>query len=238
MANTLRIRYIKELYHFRALPHTMLGVFAHPDDESLLMGGTLALAHGEGIHTSLVTVTRGELGGKFSGIYGKKLGILRSHELVDAARILSIDSLHQMNFPDKGVRGAQREVRDALIDIISKNKPQIIITHDGFDLTQHRDHLATARAVVDATTKMRPQWTYRIFFATLKPSADHVTYALDIQNHSNAKIQACSAHTSQGLFCHMRLPLSVYYALNHFEYFVPYENETKADHKRHHSDKK
>lgn len=215
-----------------------MGVFAHPDDESLLMGGTLALAHGEGMHTSLVTVTRGELGGKFSGIYGKKLAIIRSRELIDAARILSVESLYNMKVPDKGVYSAQRKVRNALIDIISKNKPSVIITHDGFDLSQHRDHLATARAVVDATTKIRPQWTYRVFFATLKPNADRVTYALDIQNHSNAKIQACSAHTSQGLFHHMRLPLSVYYALNHFEYFIPYENETKADGKRHHSDKK
>lgn len=238
MANILQIHHINELCPFRDLPHAMMGVFAHPDDESLLMGGTLALAHGEGVYTSLATVTRGELGGKFSGIYGKKLAILRSHELVDAARILSIDSLHQMNFPDKGVHGAQQEVRDALIDIISKNKPSVIITHDGFDLTQHPDHLATARAVIDATTQMRPQWTYRVFFATLKPNADHMTYALDIQNHSNVKIQACSAHASQGLFHHTRLPLSVYYALNHFEYFIPYENETKANHKRHHSDKK
>ena len=238
MANILQIRHNKEFCHFFGLPRTMLGVFAHPDDESLLMGGTLALAHGEGVHTSLVTVTRGELGGKFSGIYGKELAMMRSHELVDAVRILSIESLHQMKFPDKGVHGAKREVRNALIDIISKNKPQLIITHDGFDLTQHRDHLATAQAVIDATTQIHPQWTYRVFFATLKPNADHVTYALDIQNHSNVKIQACNAHASQGLFRHTQLPLGVYYALNHFEYFMPYEHETKADDKRHHSDKK
>lgn len=43
-------------------PLKLMGVLAHPDDESLGIGGTLAKYAGEGVETYLVTATRGERG--------------------------------------------------------------------------------------------------------------------------------------------------------------------------------
>jgi LmbE family N-acetylglucosaminyl deacetylase len=217
-----------------------MGVFAHPDDESLLAGGTLALARAEGIRSLLVTVTRGERGGKFSGIYGKRLAITRTHELVRAAAALNITTVHHLQIPDMGVRKARVEARNTLIDIISRNTPQIIVTHDPLDTSQHSDHIATARAVVGAVTHINPSWPHVILFAAFKPNADRLTYALDIDSCRDIKMLACQAHASQGLFrvATSSIPVDVYYAVNHFEYFIPYENETTADVKRHHTDKK
>lgn len=45
-----------------ALPSRLLAVFAHPDDESMGMGGTLAKYAAEGVETYLVCATRGERG--------------------------------------------------------------------------------------------------------------------------------------------------------------------------------
>lgn len=215
-----------------------MGIFAHPDDESLLIGGTFALAHEEGWQTTLVTVTRGELGGRFSGIYGKKLATVRSRELKDAARLLHIDSLHAWDFSDKGVSQAKKAVTARLIELISKYKPRILITHDRSDPSQHPDHIATAQAVIDAVRKMRRQWKQGVLFAMLRPSPGHLTYAIDIATYRETKIRACRAHASQGLFRQMRLPVDLYYALNHFEYFKRYEKEPTMDDKRHHPNKK
>lgn len=221
MSTITRIRHIKELFPFRGLPHTIMGVFAHPDDESLLAGGTFALAHAERIRSLLVTVTRGERGGKFSGIYGKKLATIRTRELARAAAILNINTVHHLQIPDMGVRKARSEARNTLIDIIRRNTPQIVVTHDPFDTSQHPDHIATARAVIDAVTHVNPSWAYAILFAAFKPNADRLTYALDIDAYRDVKIQACRAHVSQGLFHIVKssIPIDVYYAVNHFEYF-------------------
>ena len=68
----------------------LMGVLAHPDDESLGIGGTLARYAGEGVETYLVTATRGERG-RF-GESGKKpppdvVGRVREAELREAARV-------------------------------------------------------------------------------------------------------------------------------------------------------
>ena len=69
-------------------PLKLMGVLAHPDDESLGIGGTLAKYAGEGIETYLVTATRGERG-RF-GESGEKpppdvVGRVREAELREAA---------------------------------------------------------------------------------------------------------------------------------------------------------
>lgn len=240
MASIARIRHIKELFPFHDSLHGLLGIFAHPDDESLLAGGMFALAHIERIRSVLVTVTQGELGGKYSGIFGKKLAITRLRELAAATRILDIDSLVQLAIPDQGVEKRRRDVRNTLIDIIVNRTPQIIITHDPFDMSQHPDHIAAGRATVDALKKVNPSWPHIIVFAAMKPAFNRKTYALDIDPCRDIKMKACQAHTSQGLFHAVQssIPIDVYYKVNHFEYFIPYENEKTADNKRHHSDKK
>ena len=222
MTTITKIRHIKALFPFHGLPHTILGVFAHPDDESLLMGGTFALAHTEGLRSLLVTVTQGECGGKFSGVYGKTLASTRTHELRRAATILKITTEYHLEFPDKGVKNIRFEVKDTLVDIISRNTPHIIVTHDPLDISQHPDHIATAKAVVDAVTHIHPSWAHAVLFAAFTPKTDRFTYALDIDDYRNVKIQACKEHVSQGLFDAARLPvpIDVYYAVNHFEYFI------------------
>lgn len=238
MTTFVQIDHINDLFFNYPKPHSLMGVFAHPDDESLLMGGTFALAHVQQVRTSLIVVTRGELGGKFSGIYGKELSIIRSRELIRAARTLDIDTLTHLRFPDKGVHTATQEVKDTLVTHILENKPQVLVTHDRFDLTQHPDHLATAQAVIDAVTAIQSQMTCSLFFSTLKPDADRRTCAMDLSQYSEIKAQACNDHVSQRIASYQQTPLAIYYALHHFEYFMLYDKEKGSADKRYSSDKK
>ena len=71
----------------------LMAVLAHPDDESVGLGGTLARYAAEGIETSLVCATRGELGwaGEPAAYPGPlALGRLREAELLAAADALGV----------------------------------------------------------------------------------------------------------------------------------------------------
>ena len=84
----------------------LLAVLAHPDDESLGFGGTLAKYAAEGIETYLVTATRGERG-RF-GSLGEggdpvEVGRVREAELRAAAAVLGIREVSVLGFPDGAV---------------------------------------------------------------------------------------------------------------------------------------
>lgn len=84
----------------------LLAVLAHPDDESLGFGGTLARYAAEGVETYLVTATRGEAG-RF-GERGKsgdpaEVGRVREDELHAAAHVLGIREVSILQYPDGAV---------------------------------------------------------------------------------------------------------------------------------------
>ena len=81
----------------------MLCVLAHPDDESLGLGGMLAKYASEGIETYLITATRGERGwlGDDSTYPGlETLGKDREAELLAAARVLGIRRVDFLDYID------------------------------------------------------------------------------------------------------------------------------------------
>ena len=83
-----------------------MAVFAHPDDESLGMGGTLARCAAEGIETYLVTATRGERGRYREHRDGdqhpgpEKLGRIREAELRAAAQVLGLREVSLLGYMD------------------------------------------------------------------------------------------------------------------------------------------
>src|SRR5689334_21590189 len=81
---------------------TILAVFAHPDDESLACGGTLARLADAGARVVLLCASRGEKGSVSDRalVAGEDLGIVRSHELHEAAKILGIAEVLILEHPD------------------------------------------------------------------------------------------------------------------------------------------
>src|SRR5215475_4415058 len=86
----------------------LMAVLAHPDDESLGTGGTLAKYAAEGVETSLVTATRGERG-RFHGHPTdapehpgfQELGRIREKELRGAVAALGIRDLALLDYEDQ-----------------------------------------------------------------------------------------------------------------------------------------
>src|SRR6185436_20526654 len=84
-------------------PLKLMAIFAHPDDESLGLGGALAKFVAEGVETYLVCATRGERGwtGEEKDNPGlEALGRLREAELRSACAILKIREVMLLDYID------------------------------------------------------------------------------------------------------------------------------------------
>src|SRR5436189_6272028 len=97
----------------RAEPLSLLAVEPHPDDESIGMGGTLARYSAEGVRTTLVTATRGEVGEILDKDLDPKeaaprLAAIREGELRNALKILGVTELAFFGYEDSGMAGLPR----------------------------------------------------------------------------------------------------------------------------------
>jgi LmbE family N-acetylglucosaminyl deacetylase len=142
----------------------LLAVLAHPDDESLGFGGTLARYAHEGVETYLVTATRGEAG-RF-GSLGKsgdpvEVGRVREAELHAAAAVLGIREVSILGYPDGAVdRVAPAIAISAIASHIRRIRPHVIVTFGPDGAYGHPDHIAisqftTAAALCAADSEYR-----------------------------------------------------------------------------------
>lgn len=133
----------------------LLAVLAHPDDESLGFGGTLAKHAVEGGETYLVTATRGERG-RF-GSLGKRgdpaeVGRVREAELRAAAAELGIREVSLLGYPDGAVD--QVEVTTAVRAVVSQIRriqPDVVVTFGPEGAYGHPDHIAISQITTAAT---------------------------------------------------------------------------------------
>jgi LmbE family N-acetylglucosaminyl deacetylase len=128
----------------------LMAVLAHPDDESLGFGGTLARYAGEGVETSLVTATLGEAG-RYHGIApgneghpgGEALARIREAELRAAAAVLGVRDLSLLGYRDQELdRADPREAIGRIVTHLRRVRPHVVLTfaHDG--AYGHPDHVA------------------------------------------------------------------------------------------------
>jgi LmbE family N-acetylglucosaminyl deacetylase len=124
----------------------LLFVLAHPDDETLGNGGTIARYADEGIETHLVTATGGEKGwfgdpDQYPG--PQELARIRESELNNAAKILGLASVSLLGYEDGDLANASTpEVVGKIVSHIRRVRPQVVVTFDQNGLYGHPDHIA------------------------------------------------------------------------------------------------
>lgn len=133
----------------------LLAVLAHPDDESLAAGSTLAHYAAEGVRVHLVTATRGERGRWFDGTdrpSDGEVGVRREAELHAAASDLGIEQVRVLGYPDGGLDGVDhRQVTAGIVDEIRSFAPHVVLTFDPFGAYGHPDHIAISQLTTAAT---------------------------------------------------------------------------------------
>jgi LmbE family N-acetylglucosaminyl deacetylase len=133
----------------------LLAVLAHPDDESLGFGGTLAKYAAEGVETYLVTATRGERG-RF-GPLGKggdpvEVGRAREAELRTAAVVLGIREVSLLDYPDGAVDQVESTTAiRAVVSHIRRIQPDVVVTFGPEGAYGHPDHIAISQFATAAT---------------------------------------------------------------------------------------
>jgi LmbE family N-acetylglucosaminyl deacetylase len=139
----------------------LLCVLAHPDDESLGTGGTLAKYHAEGIETFLITGTRGEKGwwGEEKDYPGPEaLGKVREEELQCAARTLGIQEVIILDYVDGDLDLADPgEVIGIIAHHIRRIKPDVVATFAPEGAYGHPDHIAISQWSTAALIKAASQ---------------------------------------------------------------------------------
>ena len=153
----------------------LLLVHAHPDDETINNGVTMAKYAALGAQVTLVTCTRGEEGevlvnelANLASDKDDKLGEHREIELKDAMDELGIKDFRFLGAPskkwrDSGMMGTPAndrgdvfwqadldEASDELVKIILEIKPQVLITYDEFGGYGHPDHIKAHRVAMRA----------------------------------------------------------------------------------------
>jgi LmbE family N-acetylglucosaminyl deacetylase len=132
----------------------LLCIFAHPDDESLTCGGTLARYASEGVETSLIVATRGERGwfGDWRDYPGEKvLGVIREQELRHACEELGIARLDFLDYCDGDVDLADETKMVAkLVRLLREIRPHVVITFGPEGLYGHPDHIAISQFTTSA----------------------------------------------------------------------------------------
>src|SRR5215467_596941 len=109
----------------------LLAVLAHPDDESLGFGGTLARYSAENVETYLVTATRGERGRFFSperNTVPAEIGRVREAELRAGAVVLGVREVCILGFPDGSVDQIDAGVAiPAIVQHIRRVRRQVVV---------------------------------------------------------------------------------------------------------------
>lgn len=130
-----------------------MAVLAHPDDESLGVGGTLAKYASEGVDVFLVTATRGDAG-RYRGLPPtdpghpgpETLAKIRETELRTAASALGVREVSLLDYRDQQLDSANpREAVAAIVGHVRRIQPDVVITFGPDGAYGHPDHIAISQ---------------------------------------------------------------------------------------------
>ncbi|MFD0775941.1 N-acetyl-1-D-myo-inositol-2-amino-2-deoxy-alpha-D-glucopyranoside deacetylase [Streptomonospora algeriensis] len=179
----------------------LLLVHAHPDDESIVTGATMAKYAAEGAEVTLVTCTRGEEGeiippelAHLGPHRDDTLGEYRIGELDKACLALGVRDHRLLGGPgryrDSGMMGAStndrpgcfwqadtEEAAHQLATVIREVRPQVVVTYDSNGGYGHPDHIQAHRVTVRAFEKAHERalpgtpWQARKLYAIAQPQS-------------------------------------------------------------------
>lgn len=149
-----------------------MAVLAHPDDESLGVGGTLAKYAAEGVATSVVTATRGQRG-RYRGHRdppehpgAEALGRIREDELRRAALALGVGDVTVLDYMDQELdRADPARIVGEIAHHIRRFRPHVVLTFAPDGAYGHPDHIAVSQFTTAAIVAAA-------YTGSIAPSAD------------------------------------------------------------------
>jgi N-acetylglucosamine malate deacetylase 2 len=204
--------------------YRMLGVFAHPDDESFGMGGTIAKYAAQGQAFGIVTFTRGERSTAGTSLQHtpQELAATRVAELERAVSILGGSLFRVHGYPDSGLANIpQGELVEQVISAVREFRPHVIFTFDGGGISGHPDHVAASTATTTGFHSTAPagltasyEGPLRLYYVAVPERItiplsqtfgvrmagvpeERLTCAIDVSEYLLVQLSAVSAHATQ-----------------------------------------
>ena len=149
---------------------TILGVWAHPDDETYLAAGLLARAAAEGDRVVVVTATKGEGGSWDEKRWpSETMGEVRAMELEESLRILGVKEHHWLGYIDASCHEIPLEEGTTKIQtFIEEIRPDTVLTFGPDGMTGHKDHQAVCAWTTEAFHRSAPSGA-KLYYATTTP---------------------------------------------------------------------
>jgi LmbE family N-acetylglucosaminyl deacetylase len=159
---------------------TVLGVWAHPDDEAYLSGGLMALARDAGSRVVCVTATRGELGTADPWTWPPQmLAAQRTGELARCLEVLGVTEHRWLRYADGGCAGVDpAEPVGRLATLIDQIRPDTVLTFGPDGVTGHPDHRAVSAWTTAAFDEAAPAGA-RLLYAAVPESFATTWASLD-----------------------------------------------------------
>ncbi len=190
---------------------TVIGIFAHPDDEALGPSGTLALlAQDHDVY--LICVTSGEAAGR---THEEKLiiGEQRRNELLTSAKILGVKEVFFLGYEDGELKNnCYHQLADDISQKVEDLRPDTLMTFELRGVSGHTDHIAVAFITtfvfkrysflkklmyyVTAKAKSEQRDDYFIYFPK-GYEREEVDEIVNVEKVWETKVKAMHAHISQ-----------------------------------------
>jgi LmbE family N-acetylglucosaminyl deacetylase len=166
---------------------TLLGVWAHPDDESYLSSILMSRVASAGGRVVMASATRGEGGGSGDP---RELAALRERELRTAMSHLGVDDVRFLGYADGHCATVDAEAGiGSIVALIEDVQPDVMVTFGPDGITGHPDHIAVSRWATAAACALGHD---ELLYATMTDDFARQHHAL----HSSIGIwMGGSAHT-------------------------------------------
>lgn len=137
----------------------LAAVFAHPDDDTYGLAGTLVLAERD-IEYTLIVATSGEAGPISDPTLASRenLARVREDEERAALRVAGVEkaNLHFLRYPDGALKDVPRdELVQRIADVLQPTRPHVVVTFGPEGITKHDDHITIGAAATEAFHRAR-----------------------------------------------------------------------------------
>ncbi len=195
---------------------SILVISAHPDDETLFAGGTLAMWAQTGNDVYILETTRGEGGevGEPPLTTHENLGAFREQEVRLAAEALGARDIYFLPFidPNMEINGIARQISEPLAvfveaigDYIQQIQPEVVVTHGSNGEYGHPQHIYTHHATRQALANGAGRTALLSWSAWYQSPErqrvlnrnDRADFFYDIRPWLDAKVAAALCHKTQ-----------------------------------------